>query len=99
MYATAAISIYYLWPLVVATTNWQKSGFLAALAYIYNTFLVGDGINSAVNAAPFFALVPLALLFCMKGLHEMDFKWAMLLSLISPFILSDFPTLHTFYFV
>jgi len=99
MYGIAAISVYYLWPLIFATSTWQKSGFFAALAYVYNPFLIGDGLNSAVGAAPHYALVPLSLIFCVKGLRDKDFKWALALSLLSPFILSDFPTLHTFYFV
>jgi hypothetical protein len=95
MYFLAATSIYYVWPLIFKQMRWKSSAFAASIAYVYSPYLIADGIQTSVRFAVEYALVPFFLLLFVRGVVRNDIRYALVISLLSPFIFSDFPGYQT----
>src|SRR6267143_3768837 len=91
IYSLAAISIYFLWPLLFQQARWQTSAFAASVAYVYSPYLIADGTQTSIRFAVQYALVPFFLLLFVRGVSNGNLRYAVLIALLSPFIFSDFP--------
>jgi len=91
IYSLAAISIYFLWPLLFQQARWQTSAVVASLAYVYSPYLIADGTQTSIRFAAQYALVPFFLLLFVRGVTRSDIRYAALIGLLSPLVFSDFP--------